>query len=56
MSVVFKCKLCGKEHPSIEINEFGLALLPESITTERDSNQHWYFCCVKCTQAKTMPA
>jgi hypothetical protein len=56
LPTIFGCKLCGKEHPAIESTDYGVPLLPNTITTEKDNQQRWYFCCVECARARSVPA
>lgn len=55
MSFEFTCKLCEAKHYSNTKNEYGVTLLPDTITTQRNSKQEWFFCCVKCPEAKSVP-
>lgn len=55
MSTEFTCKVCKAKHISVKKNEYGLDLLPDTITTRRNSKLEWFLCCVECPQASSVP-
>lgn len=48
--VEFTCKLCGAKHAATELLDCGVAKLPDTITTEKNSNGEWYFKCTQCNK------
>jgi hypothetical protein len=56
VSIEFTCKLCGAKHPSVEKSDIGIPLLPNTITTSKDGDQKWYFHCIGCLKARSVPA
>lgn len=50
MTVEFTCKICSHKHSAIPGGAYddGVPRMPHTITTRKNKNNHWYFCCNQC--------